>query len=119
MISTPPAVHALGLAVALGLAACTAGTGLSPVQPAPPSAPASPLGGLPLDAVIAFAEMDDGSEDLLVTMFWAGKASSAQLAAAPAGQCAARRQKLVSQEVKALEHPEELPGARKLVVRCR
>lgn len=61
----------------------------------------------------------DGGETLYGIFYREDGADPAQIKAAPAKLCAAKQSTLISAEEKPLEHPEELPGVRKLMVRCK
>lgn len=62
---------------------------------------------------------DLGNEKLYGIFYLPAVASKAQLAAAPARICKSRGLTLISAEDKSLEHESEMPGARKLIVRCK
>ncbi len=79
-----------------------------------------PVTGISTDALLAVIGSPDLDNEMLYSIFYqAAKADPAQLAAAPARLCKARGLRLISAEDKTLDHPQEAPGARKLVVRCR
>lgn len=92
-------------------AAAPAGTAETPAV----SADIDPASGMNLDSIVAISTI----ENKVVVFFVAARADQAQLSAAPAKLCAARGMRLASFEVKNLEHPETMPGVRKLVATCR
>jgi hypothetical protein len=75
-----------------------------------------PQSGIATDALVAVSYM--GSEKFFVVFYLPAKIDAKQKAAAPARLCASRRLKVGEVEDKPLEHPDEMPGAQKLVVRC-
>jgi len=79
------------------------------------SANVEPNSGMNHDSISAIM----GIENKIVVFFIAANANPAQLTAAPAKLCASRGLQLVSSEIKDLEHPESMPGIRKLVATCR
>jgi hypothetical protein len=101
------------------LAACVEPTSPGATQ-APVVAPGiDPAAGLPREAVVSVMAMNDLGERLVVVLFSTARVTSAQLDAAPAIVCANQKRKLLSSEVKPLDHAGELPGAKKLVIRCK
>lgn len=91
----------------------------APVPSGSPATQSGPSFGVPAAAIVAGAEMSDLGEKLVVVMFQPAKVTAADLASAPAIICDSRKRGLVSSEIKDLEHPGDLPGVRKLVVRCK
>ncbi len=80
-----------------------------------PAANIEPNSGMNRESISAIM----GIENKIVVFFVAANADPAQLAAAPAKLCASRGLRLVSAEIKDLEHPASMPGIRKLVATCR
>jgi hypothetical protein len=79
-----------------------------------------PVSGIRKDSLVGIQGIGDSGGEMLYGVFYVAKtANPAELKAAPARICASRGYKLVSAEDKPLEHPEELPGVRKLMVRCK
>jgi hypothetical protein len=115
--ATFAALRALPLLALPFLAAC--------VETAPPAATVEtmdavagvePQSGIATDAVLAVSYM--GSERFFVVFYLPTRIDAKEEAAAPAKPCASRGLKVAKVEDKPLEHPEEMPGTRKLVVRC-
>jgi hypothetical protein len=109
------------LALLLPLAACVeTSPAVTPTSPAAtPDPNVEPVSGISRDALVGIASMPDLGNELLIGVFYnQAKIDPAQLAAAPARICKSRGRTLKSAEDKPLEHPSELPGTRKLVVRC-
>jgi hypothetical protein len=102
----------------VSLSACveTTAPGTATVAAATPKG-IEPVSGIATDALVAVSYM--GSERFFVVFYEPGKINSAQKAAAPEKLCASRGLKVSAVEDKPLEHPEEMPGAMKLVVRCK
>ncbi|RCW80811.1 hypothetical protein [Paracoccus lutimaris] len=97
------------------LAGCVTSTG----NGATSSGQIDPDTGISRDALVRVGAMADGDTTLYGIFYQQDRIDRAQLKAAPARLCAAKKQTLVSGEDKALEHPDQLPGLRKLLVRCK
>jgi hypothetical protein len=111
----PSPTTALVLAAAIALSGCVAP---APQQIASTAAPAfDPSSGIATDALVAVSYL--GSEKFFVVFYLPAKIDAAQKAAAPAKMCASQGLRVKEVEDKPLEHPEELPGTMKLVVRCK
>ena len=95
-------------------------TACAPTLPTAPATPGvDPLSGISNDALAGVAGMTDlGDTPLFIVVYYPSKVDPAQLAAAPARICKSRGRTLASAEEKPLEHASEIPGTRKLVVRC-
>lgn len=76
-----------------------------------------PQSGIATEALAAISYM--GSEKFFVVFYLPAKIDPKQKAAAPARLCASRGLTVSAVEDKPLEHPSEMPGTQKLVVRCR
>ncbi|GHC18633.1 MULTISPECIES: hypothetical protein [Gemmobacter] len=88
-----------------GMAAAEAATGVSAANIVAYSANGAGIGGLVIQGVPN------------VLFYKAASTDKAQLKAAPARICGTRG--VASAEDRALEHPEQMPGVRKLVVSCK
>ncbi len=76
--------------------------------------------GIDRSALLAIQSISDGGGQMLSGVFYyAQDVNRIQLDAAPARICAFYGKNLVSAEDKALEHPDSMPGIRKLMVRCK
>lgn len=76
-----------------------------------------PQSGIATEALVAVSYM--GAEKFFVVFYLPAQIDAKQKAAAPARLCASRGLKVGEIEDKPLEHPSEMPGAQKLVVRCK
>lgn len=110
-------------ALGMLLSSCVSTTGApktAAAQTSPVNGNIEPVTGLPKDAVVAVMGIPDLGEEVLYGVFYyPSKAPAEQLAQAPANLCSNRGLSLVSSADKALEHPSEMPGTRKLMVRCK
>jgi hypothetical protein len=108
--------RSVALIAFVGLSACVAAT---PGQSTAPitAGGVEPVSGINTDALVAVTYL--GSERFFVVFYLPEKISAAQKAAAPAKLCASQGLRVSAVEDKPLEHPREMPGAMKLVVRCK
>jgi hypothetical protein len=86
------------------------------VETADAAAGVEPQSGIAKDALVAVSYMK--SEKFFVVFYRPAKINAKQKADAPTRLCDSRGLKLASVEDKPLEHPSEMPGTQKLVVRC-
>lgn len=79
--------------------------------------------GVSADNIVAYSATGAGMGGIVMSgvpnilFYKAASTDKAQLKAAPARICAGRG--VAAAEDKALEHPDQLPGVRKLVVKCK
>lgn len=110
------------VAAAALLTACVEPAATPPASP-PASQPTSdiePVTGISKSALVAVQGMPDlGGETVYGVFYLVDRIDRLQLAAAPDTLCRNRGGRLISAEDKALEHPSQMPGTRKLVVRCK
>ncbi len=120
-------MRATNMRICAGMAAITCLVALSgcvtaPSRSNPETAPSADIGaatGINPAALVGAGKMLDSDNVSLFGIFYLpAKTSPAQIAAAPALLCTSRGQRLLSSADKPLEHPSEMPGARKLMVRC-
>jgi hypothetical protein len=103
-----------------GLALLSTGCVQQPVEPAQTADPSiEPVTGISKSALAGVMGLSGiTGEHQFGIFFYPDKIDKAQLSAAPARLCASRGWRLLSAEDKPLQHPEEMPGVRQLVVRC-
>jgi hypothetical protein len=100
----------------LAISACVAPEAQQADVPVAASGTGS-VSGIAGEALIAESYL--ASEKFFVLLYLPAKISAAQKAAAPERLCASKGLQVSEVEDKPLEHPGELPGAMKLVVRCK
>ncbi|WP_299506577.1 hypothetical protein [Cypionkella sp.] len=113
--------HAGVLAFATAiLAACVPAPSTTQTKVDTVSSSVEAASGIDRSALLAIQGISDGGGQMLYDVFYyAQNINRAQLDAAPARICAFYGKNLVSAEDKALEHPDTMPGVRKLMVRCK